>query len=129
MRIISFAWTTPALLAREKTVTRRDWKSSYAKTFHKGDLLQAWDRSPRFGGKKVGVIRLTHTPYRERLCDIPQGDWWNEGFAYLEKRGIKIDGSCPRTLWAMWHKSIDYRWVLRFEIVSLVKEPLRSGRG
>ena len=63
MRIISFAWTTPALLAGAKTVTRRDWKGRHGMAFHEGDFVQAWDRSPRVGGKQVATIQLTESPY------------------------------------------------------------------
>lgn len=41
MRIISFAWTSPALLAGAKTVTRRDWDDSYARRFSAGELVAA----------------------------------------------------------------------------------------
>ena len=32
-KIISFAWTTDALLQCKKTVTRRDWDDKYASRF------------------------------------------------------------------------------------------------
>lgn len=34
MNIISFAWTTEALLCGQKSVTRRDWSDNYAAKFH-----------------------------------------------------------------------------------------------
>ena len=45
MRIISFAWTTEALIQGKKTQTRRFWKDRYAKSFKKGDLIQAYDKN------------------------------------------------------------------------------------
>jgi hypothetical protein len=39
MMTISFAWTTPALLAGHKTVTRRDWDAEYAIRFAAGQLV------------------------------------------------------------------------------------------
>ena len=56
MRIISFAWTTRALLEGRKTVTRRNWKECRLKP---GELAQAYDRSPRFKGKRVAIIRIS----------------------------------------------------------------------
>lgn len=87
MLIISFAWTTPALLADRKTRTRRDWDDNYAKKFKKGILVAAYDRSPRVGGKQIGVIELTEIPYKEATCKAPPEDWEREGLAYLESNG------------------------------------------
>ena len=55
MKIISFAWTTEALLAGIKTCTRRDWNDDYARRFKNGEFCQAFDRNPRAGGKRVGI--------------------------------------------------------------------------
>ncbi|MBW2053822.1 MAG: ASCH domain-containing protein [Deltaproteobacteria bacterium] len=52
MKIVSFAWTTEALLAGRKTVTRRCWNERYAGRFKSGDLVQAYDRNPS-GGRTV----------------------------------------------------------------------------
>lgn len=38
---ISFAWTTPALLAGRKTVTRRHWDRRYAGRGEKGAIVPA----------------------------------------------------------------------------------------
>ncbi len=68
MRIISFAWTTQAFLAGTKTVTRRMWKECNVKP---GDLMQAWDKSPRAKGKRVGTIKILKVD-REPLHDFLQ---------------------------------------------------------
>ncbi len=39
MMHISFGWTSPAVKARRKAKTRRDWKDSHAKKFKPGDLF------------------------------------------------------------------------------------------
>jgi hypothetical protein len=39
----------------------------------------AWDNSPRAGGKKIGRFELTHKPYKERLADMPPSDLQAEG--------------------------------------------------
>jgi len=74
MPIISFAWTTPAFVARQKTCTRRDWNDRYAKQFVPGRMAQAWDQQPRYGGRRIGTIELLSMT-RERYCDAPPGDW------------------------------------------------------
>lgn len=51
MRAISFAWTTPAFKARQKTVTRREWSDGYARSFKAGEVVEALARMawPRKG--------------------------------------------------------------------------------
>ena len=118
-KIISFAWTTPALLARRKTVTRRDWSPNYAARFHMGDLVTAYGRSPRHGGRPVATIRLTQEPYLGNTKDVPPEDYEREGFAYLESIGAQIDGATPQSLWHYWQEINQRLWVIRFEIVSI----------
>lgn len=122
MRLISFAWTTPALLAGRKTVTRRDWNPEFARRFHKGDLVGAYNRSPRHGGEQVAIIRLTEEPCREWTSDAPPEDYEAEGFAYLQEAGKKVDGMEPRTLWRIWHwpSTARFLWVVRFELVEVL---------
>ena len=116
MKIISFAWTTPALIAGRKTVTRRDWDRDYAERFQAGELIAAYDRSPRFKGKQVATIRLTEKPH---FCnETPIEDWEGEGFAYLESIGAKVNGHTPRELWDDWREETPFMWVVRFEVVT-----------
>jgi hypothetical protein len=118
-RIISFAWTTPALLARRKTVTRRDWHADYARRFHAGDIVLAYDKNPRARGKQIATLRLTHDPYWERGCDMPDDDWEREGFAYLQEQATDVNGTDPATLWRQMKTTDDGLWVIRFEIMSI----------
>ena len=57
--IISVAWTAPAVRARAKFCTRRDWPDRYAALFHKGATVQLYDKTPRAGGKFICLVRLT----------------------------------------------------------------------
>lgn len=89
--ILSFAWTTAALLSGRKTCTRRRWSSrhfgAWRQAWREGRLEhQAWDKSPRAGGKRVGTIRLTCEPYKERLADMPESDVAAEGGMWESKR-------------------------------------------
>jgi hypothetical protein len=119
VRAISFAWTTPALLAGQKTVTRRDWKDRYAASFRAGDLVAAYDRQARFGGNRVAMIRLLRAPYKESTADAPDSDYEAEGFTYLEGIGALVDGVTPRVLWRAWHVYPKYLWVVRFELAAV----------
>lgn len=64
--IVSFAWTTDALLRRWKTVTRRTWAESHAARFRPGVIFDAWDRVPFQGGKKIATCRVVSIR-KERL--------------------------------------------------------------
>ena len=121
MKIISFAWTTPAFLAGRKTRTRRDWSDDYAKRFHVGDVCQAWDHVPRVkGAKRVGTLRITGLK-KEDLREMPDEDFEKEGFAYLEETGFKIWDMDAREAFGEWKLNADIQdeptmmWVVDFE--------------
>ena len=89
--IISFAWTTRSFLAGEKTCTRRRWDDRYFQkwvdAYVEGRTIHdAYDKTPRFGGKKVGRLELTCKPYKERLTDMPDDDVIAEGGLWADKR-------------------------------------------
>lgn len=118
-RIISFAHTTDALLAREKRVTRRDWKDDYARQFKTGQLVDAWDRSPRTGtGKKVAVIRLTRDPYRQISDALHPLDARDEGFVFMRENG---QGTVVDAILRDWRENVRFLWVVNFELVEVVK--------
>lgn len=88
--IISFAWTTDAVKARRKTVTRRDWSErhfqQWVKAYRQGRVTHdAYDRSPRIGGTKFGEIRLTCEPYKEALGEMPIEDLEAEGGYWMTR--------------------------------------------
>jgi hypothetical protein len=120
MKIISYAWTTPAILARRKTCTRRHWNDDYAGRFKAGELLAGYNRNPRFHGNQIAVVQLTMKPYKEPLAHVPDSDWEAEGFAYLTEIGATVNGKKPQEVWDMWKQSLDEEWVVRFEIVELI---------
>lgn len=143
MKNISFAWTTPALLAGAKTVTRRDWKLDYAALWGSGDFALAYDRSPRVGGKPVGLIRLTAAPALELLAKMPDTDFEAEGYRWMGEQiqaewrtrppfrepklspanavEIAVHGlTTPeraRDAFEAWRRSGGSLWVIRFELV------------
>ena len=118
MKIISFAQTTPALLAGRKTCTRRQWNPRYAALFHAGDLVQAYDKNPRNGGKPVTIIQLIQAPYLD--THLLTTDWEAEGFAYMEEHRLTLfNGKTPRQVWEHWREAealVGY-YVVRFKLM------------
>ena len=121
MKIISFSWTTAALLQGHKTVTRRSWSPNYARQFHAGDLVAAYDRSPRYGGKQVATIRLTQDPYLENTANMPEADYEAEGLAWMERNTMIIQGEWPNAFWDSWKDDAEDVWVIRFEFVETLR--------
>ncbi len=84
MAILTFSLTGEEFLAGKKTVTRRDWKPAHLARWQRWwdegrRVHDAWDRSPRAGGRRIGRFRLTCRPYLERLADMPVPDLAAEG--------------------------------------------------
>ena len=109
MRIISFAWTTKPFLDGTKTVTRRLWKNPPKV----GELLQAWDKSPRFHGKRIGTIRILKMDY-EPLHDFELHGWdelaregglWKSPGEYI----VRFLRDTPGMI------ATDYVWRIEFE--------------
>ncbi len=114
--IISFAWTTPALLAGAKTMTRRDWTDAHAAKFHAGDLVDAYDKSPRAHGHKVATIRLTRDPYLERVRgSLTPEVQRREGFDWLHAHG---HAETVERILRSWDLDPELReWVVEFRVV------------
>jgi hypothetical protein len=131
--VISFAWTTPALLAGAKTVTRRDWHDGYARQFRDGTLIDAFDRTRRNNGKKIATIRLVGDVAFEANAVMSDADYWGEGYAWLqahpERQPKQILGdyvhpdTFTRAGFNRWRQNGGAMWVVRFELVS-VESPL-----
>lgn len=119
--IVSFAWTTPALLAGAKTMTRRDWSPSHAAHFKAGMLVDAWDKNPRTGkGRKVATIRITRDPYQAPIGPGILGprDFNREGFAYL--LGWPETARIVRRVLDDWRDNPRQVYVLEFDLVEVV---------
>lgn len=117
MKIISFAWTTPQLLRGEKTVTRRDWSDKYARQFRAGDLVQAYDKSPRAGGKRVATIEIKEKRLEglEALRDPVYGpqEMINEGFPGRAPQEFE------RTFFSNSRRRDGTVWRIEFEVIEL----------
>ena len=134
MKSISFAWTTDALLAGRKTCTCRDWEADYANRFKAGDLIAAYDRSPRFKGTQIATLRLTHDAAYGTLIDVVgsfDAAYEAEGFAYYDEQvaagNAKVRKAIERNLGVDQGETLrDWlafsagwgEWVVRFEVVA-----------
>jgi len=98
MMIISFAWTTEAFLQGLKTETRRFWDDEYMRRFVKvcaenDGCFLAYDKSPRFGGKRIGICRLKSKPFKQQLKFVTESDekaeggLWGSAAKYVEMMG------------------------------------------
>lgn len=120
MKLISFGWTTPALLAGEKTCTRRDWTPGHAARFKAGELVAAWNALPRVVSKQprqVATVRIESVRWSN---EYPDEDFEKEGFKYLDGLGITINGVRPTALWRAWRRQKPYFFVVRFQLVEVV---------
>ncbi|MFH1486621.1 MAG: hypothetical protein ABIH46_11165 [Chloroflexota bacterium] len=129
MRIVSFSWTTPALVALRKSCTRRDWPDSYARRFHAGQRVQAYDKSARHGGQAVAIIQLTMDPYKERTSEMPDQDYELEGFQYFDTFPQELPKNAGGPLLAKgtmqerflaWRAADELLWVVRFRVLKLL---------
>jgi len=119
--IVSFSWTSSALLAGAKVVTRRDWDPVHAEHYRAGQLVDAWDRLPRVkGAKRIGTIRVSRPPYRQSSDQTTPEDFHREGFAWLQRYGTTDDVVRVSEIWAGWHQHPAQLFVLEFDLVSTV---------
>ncbi len=79
-------------------------------------MVAAYDKSPRFGGKQVATILLTHDPYVQTTDLMLESDYEAEGFRYLEEHGLLRDGIAPRVYFLAWKAAKMPLWVVRFEV-------------
>ncbi|WP_017851985.1 hypothetical protein ACO1KB_19060 [Leptospira interrogans serovar Szwajizak] len=127
MKIISFGYTTAPLLAKRKCVTRRDWKDQYALSFRPNEIVQAYDKQARFGGKKIGEIKIVSV-LNEHPNKMPDSDYEDEGFAWLDENPdfihrtfIHTNGTKNmRKYFRMWRMFGKPCWVIRFEPLTLL---------
>lgn len=122
MKIISFGWTAPALIAGKKTVTRRDWKDSHAAKFKAGEIVQAYDKAPYAGGKLIGYVEIVSVT-KEPMLNMPESDYYKEGFYFLNQNPDLIPASMPIDVslagFNNWRLSGGKKWVIRFRIADI----------
>lgn len=103
---ISFAWTTDVWKKGLKTATRRFWTDEYAEKWwcqvvKDGYKALAYDRSPRFKGKRIGTIVDVQQPFLQNLKyftaadEIEEGHLWGTPEKYVEMMLSQGKGDCP----------------------------------
>jgi uncharacterized protein YqfB (UPF0267 family) len=115
--IISFAWTKKTLTLRNKrkrkTVTRRFWKDHYARRFKKGTVHDAYDKDPRYGGKKIAEIQITKDLYKEKLDKMTDSHFKREGGTMYWKN--------KQEFIKMMKARGDEPWVVEFKVIRVCK--------
>lgn len=128
-KILSYAYTTEALLAGVKFRTRRRWSRRYALSFHGAEVEQAWNRSPRVGGFYLGDVQLTADPFEQRTGQMTEEDYSIEGLAWMEDHGLMVPVSTPggppapmqpREFFEKWREENETLWVVDFVPVKLM---------
>ena len=124
MPIITFAWTTPALVAGAKTTIRQPWSETIASRFHGGSEVAAYDRVGNSGGRQVACIRLTEAPVHQPFSDIPDEDYEREGWAWLHAHADLLPGyikasDFSKESFEKWRSRPGGIWVVRYELVGL----------
>jgi hypothetical protein len=132
-KIVSFSWTSPAIRACRKTVTRRDWTGDYAMRFKKGDEVIAYDRSPRAGGKPIARLILTADARIEPDARAPDSDYEAEGFDFLarlyENGAPHFRAATSREHFDEWRRAGGYSWVVRFIVAEVFGPDGAGGAG
>lgn len=128
MKTISFAWTSPALIAGQKSVTRRGWDDEYARRFRRGEVVMAYDRAPRHAGQPIARLRILSVTH-ERDADTPDSDYGAEGFTYLQAhpellpKGKRL-AYLAQVSWEAfeeWRQAGGTSWVCRFEVLDILQ--------
>jgi hypothetical protein len=108
--ILSTAWTTPAVVLKMKSETRRDWSQKQIELARKQMESQTpvdlWDKSPRFKGKPYGTCLIASLVDHEDASTIPDESWEREGFHVLSVIGASfMKGLQAPDVWRNWRHS------------------------
>lgn len=114
MKIIAYQHTALQCLLGDKTVTRRIWNVKYARQFKAGEIVQAWDRSPRVHGQKFGEQRLLSLCYEsigrlEEDSQYARDELAKEGYPGVDAKWF-ID---------KFFKDADWIWRVEFEMTAV----------
>ena len=114
MMIISFAKTKQEIIDEIKWSTRRKWADDYAMKFRVGAIVQAYDKSPRNGGKRLKYIRIVRK-YKQWLHEMTENDLKREGGRWktVEEFMKEFNGDC--NVWV-----IDFSYDLQFKRIEVM---------
>lgn len=118
--IISFAWTTEAVVMGEKTRTRRAWKPQHAEKFKQGLMVDGWSRIPRVkGAQKICYIEIEREPFIQNTRDLNDEDWKREGLQYMYMNNILIAGKPATQFFHDWKLAEINLYVVDFKLLFL----------
>lgn len=117
--IISFGYVEPAIQARRKCTTLRDWNWRHAEKFYDGMVVDGYDRSPRAGGKKTSEIIILGEPEIFCTSHLNDAHYETEGFRYLDEIGDK--GPMLKMFLADSYKGVLETWRDMGDILYLVR--------
>jgi len=112
---ISFAWTADAFTTYNKDMSRRYWKKDHALKFKPNMIVDAMDRLPHRGGKRIGEIKIIKRPWQQPTGQMTEIDYRREGLLWMEQQGMLIKGQKPRVFFEEWKEKDEVVWVVEFE--------------
>lgn len=113
---VSLGWLSEAAINGYKKLTLQPWTAVEAAQYEKGDLIELYTKPPSRGGTRLGVVRLTQTPFPIRTDELTKSDFSAMGFGYLKAMMIRSPGgktageveeelkNKPSKLWAVHFK-------------------------
>jgi len=126
---VSIGWLGEAAISGFKKLTLQPWTAVKAAQYEKGDLVDLFDKPPSSGGKKLGIVRITQTPYQIRTNELTKSDFSAMGFDYLRSKGIKSPtGQTIGEIEEELENKPSRMWAIHFTIEQLV-DPLAPVRG
>jgi hypothetical protein len=102
------AWMSKPFLANRKSKTRREWSDDYAKRFKEGEVLQVYDRQPRFKGKSGYEVFEEYTVYV--VVDYRKVEKDDGRIEIVEQKH-----ETPREFFNEWKEEGGMYYVIRFE--------------
>ncbi len=126
---VSIGWLSDAAINGFKKLTLQPWTDAEASQYEKGDLLELFDKPPSGGGTKLGIVRITQTPFRVRTDELTKSDFSSLGFDYLKAFMIKSPGGQTASEIEEEFKNKPSKlWAVHFKVEQLVdpKAPMRG---
>lgn len=137
--IISFAWTSRAVLAKfpdgrpAKWKTRRGWDEDYAAQFPASSIHKAYDKNPRVHGHHIADVMILKDPYLQRTGHMTETDYEAEGLLWMEQNGIVVPArnenhrvlkeQTPRDFFEAWRERNELVYVVEFQVIEWTPRP------
>ncbi|MCF8719234.1 hypothetical protein [Nitrospina gracilis] len=120
---ISMWYTWPAFCAKQKTVTRRNWKPQTMDRLKLDFEHTAWDRNPRFKGVCIGGIYVTETPFIQNTSEMTDQDYIDEGFWFMDSIGWRPPMLIKSGFRSWWVYFNEWRYAVCEDLVVVRFEP------